>query len=148
MSTRHPVLVVDDDPEQRKLLERCLIRDGCEPRTAADGREAIAILESGFAASLILSDLEMPHGDGRAVLAAGLARRIPVVILTGHGTVQTAVDLMRLGAANFLSKPFTPSSLRSVLDDAFGRPRPTPSTRRTSRSNHAVVGEDPESSAS
>jgi DNA-binding NtrC family response regulator len=63
----------------------------------------------------------MPRAGGREVVALAVQRRVPVVVLTGHGTVQTAVELMRAGAANFLTKPFTPDTLRALLRDTFGR---------------------------
>src|SRR5437016_2506204 len=64
----------------------------------------------GLTVALVITDLEMPRADGRAVLTAGLRHRVPVVILTGHSSVEIAVQLMRQGAANFLTKPFTPRS--------------------------------------
>jgi DNA-binding NtrC family response regulator len=133
------VLVVEDDDNLRRLLERCLVHEGCEASTARDGREAIDKLAEGPLPDLIITDLQMPRADGREVLAAGLARRVPVIILTGQANVQTAVEMMRGGAANFLTKPFSPSTLRSVLDDAFGR-MPAPRPRRDTAPQ--VVGEE------
>ena len=115
------ILVVEDDATLRRVLERCLVREGCEVTVASDGAEAIERLNAGWAGDLVLTDLEMPRAGGREVLQAGLARRVPVVILTGHPSVDVAVELMRHGAANFLSKPFTPASLRALLEDHFGR---------------------------
>ncbi len=140
-TTRPRVLVVEDDDELRRLLERCLIREGCEVTVARDGKEAIEKLAEGLTADFILSDLEMPRADGREVLAAGLARRIPVIILTGQANVQTAVEMMRGGAANFLTKPFSPSTLRAVLDDTFGHGS-TPRARRDAPPAPRVVGQE------
>jgi len=102
------------------MLERCIAGEGYAVKSVQDGQEAIDYLEAGEPLDLILTDLDMPRADGRMVLAAGMKRRIPVVILTGNGTVAVAVELMRQGAANFLTKPFSPPSLRAVLADAFG----------------------------
>jgi DNA-binding NtrC family response regulator len=63
----------------------------------------------------------MPRAGGRTVVQVSVQKRVPVVVLTGHATVQTAVELMRAGAANFLTKPFTPETLRNLLADMFGR---------------------------
>ncbi len=121
MNRKHRAMVVEDDPELLPALARCLGREGCEVVEAHDGREALDKLEAGLQVDFILTDLEMPRAGGREVLAAGMARRIPVIILTGQASVEVAVQLMREGAANFLTKPFTPESIRSVLHDTVGR---------------------------
>ena len=114
------ILIVEDDPDVRRTLERCLVREGCEVTTAVDGKEAAEKIDAA-APELVLTDLEMPRAGGREVVALAVQRRVPVVVLTGHATVQAAVELMRAGAANFLTKPFTPDTLRSLLSDTFGR---------------------------
>ena len=118
--TKRRILVVEDDPDVRRTLERCLLREGCEVTLAVDGKEAAEKIDRARP-ELVLTDLEMPRAGGREVVALAVQRRVPVVVLTGHGTVQAAVELMRAGAANFLTKPFTPETLRSVLSDTFGR---------------------------
>jgi two-component system, NtrC family, response regulator AtoC len=139
--SRARVLVVEDEDDLRRILERCLVREGCEVTTARDGREGIERLNDGLVVDLILTDLQMPRADGRQVLAAGMSRRIPVIILTGQADVQTAVEMMRGGAANFLTKPFSPATLRSVLDDAFG-PGATLRPKREVAAVPHVVGEE------
>ena len=76
---------------------------------------------SGCGPSCVITDLEMPRAGGRSVVAAAVQKRVPVVVLTGHATVAAAVELMRAGASNFLTKPFTPETLRALLADTFGR---------------------------
>jgi DNA-binding NtrC family response regulator len=137
--SKRRVLVVEDDHDLRRTLARCLVREGCEVTEARDGQEAVDQLAAGHHTDLIVTDLEMPRADGHAVLAAGLRRRVPVVILTGQATVETAVQMMREGAANFLTKPFSPASLRSVLDDTFGRK----STAPAASTDKAMIGEVP-----
>ena len=114
------ILVVEDDPDVRRTLERCLVREGCAVTVAVDGKEAAEKIDAARP-ELVLTDLEMPRAGGREVVALAVQRRVPVVVLTGHATVQAAVELMRAGAANFLTKPFTPDTLRSLLSDTFGR---------------------------
>ena len=114
------ILVVEDDPDVRRTLERCLQREGCEVTVAIDGKEAGDKIDKARP-ELVITDLEMPRAGGREVVSLAVQRRVPVVVLTGHGTVQTAVELMRAGAANFLTKPFTPETLRHLLADTFGR---------------------------
>src|SRR6476646_2850736 len=114
--SRRRVLVVEDDADVRRTLERCLLRENCEVTLAFDGQEGAEKLER-LRPDLVLTDLEMPRAGGRTVVAAAVQKRVPVVVLTGHATVQTAVELMRAGAANFLTKPFTPDTLRNLLAD-------------------------------
>ncbi|MDB4966656.1 MAG: atoC [Myxococcales bacterium] len=121
--TKRRILIVEDDPDVRRTLERCLVREGCEVTSAVDGKEAAEKIDRARP-EMIITDLEMPRAGGREVVALAVQRRVPVVVLTGHGSVQTAVELMRAGAANFLTKPFTPETLRSLLSDTFGRTKP------------------------
>src|SRR5439155_7556960 len=119
-ATKRRILIVEDDPDVRRTLERCLAREGCDVTAAVDGKEAAEKVDRARP-ELVITDLEMPRAGGREVVALAVQRRVPVVVLTGHGTVQTAVELMRAGAANFLTKPFTPDTLRALLRDTFGR---------------------------
>jgi DNA-binding NtrC family response regulator len=128
------VLVVEDDVEMRRTLERYLTREGCIVTAARDGQDAAEKLQSADP-ELIITDLEMPRADGREVVALAVARRVPVVVLTGHSSVKVAVELMRRGAANFLTKPFEQATLRALLDDAFGR-------GPTSKPTKEVIGKD------
>ncbi len=109
--TRTPILVVDDDGDIRLALEMLLQYEGFEAWTAKDGEEALRRLDAeaakGRRPALVLTDLKMPGLDG-----AGLLEKIqerpsppPVAILSGHGDVATAVDLVKRGAINFLEKP-------------------------------------------
>lgn len=97
-----------------------MAREGCEVTVAVDGKEAAQKIDHARP-DLVLTDLEMPRAGGREVVALSVQRRVPVVVLTGHATVQAAVELMRAGAANFLTKPFTATTLRNILSDTFGR---------------------------
>jgi len=122
------LLVVEDDEHLRRTLVRCLVKEGCQVSEASDGREAVAKLEAKHSFDLVISDLEMPHADGREVVAAGVRARVPVVILTGNSSVTAAVELMKKGAANFITKPFTPALLRAVLDEMLGPTAPPQAT--------------------
>jgi len=132
------VLVVEDDPDVRRALCRCLVREGCEVTEAVDGLQGIARLAERAGVQLIITDLAMPNAGGREVLAAGQRRGIPVVVLTGQAAVEIAVELMRKGAANFLTKPFTPAMVRAVLDDTFGAEERL--MARTDSGDQSIVG--------
>ncbi len=113
------ILVVDDEANLRRLLAAQLAQDGYEVHTVADGKEAVAALkEQHFDA--VISDLRMPNMDGLSLLAHVQAEHgdIPVIVLTAHGTVETAVDAMRLGAFDFLTKPFDRAEMQLVVSKA------------------------------
>ena len=114
------VLLVDDDASARTVLGRIVTRLGHEV-IAADGSVRAATVLAARKIDLTLTDMEMPDGSGFDVLEAGIRAKVPVIIVTGHGSVEMAVGAMRKGAANFLAKPFTPDSVASVIEDVLGR---------------------------
>ena len=124
-------MVVEDDPEIRRTLVRYLERAGLEVVAVEDGQIAIDRLTDGLRPDLILSDLDMPRADGRRVLAAAKAHKIPLVIITATATVEAAVEMLRSGAANFITKPFSNATIQSVLGDAFGRPATATQSKST-----------------
>ncbi|MBI5481791.1 MAG: response regulator, partial [Deltaproteobacteria bacterium] len=128
------VLVVDDEAPLRRTLTRLLRRLGLTVETAADGLEARTLMTTARF-DLCLTDLRMPNADGFAVLQSARActPRLPVIVLTGHGTVTAAVEAMRGGALNFLTKPFNIEELESVVCDALA-------PDRARRAGRAAIG--------
>jgi len=122
------VLVVDDDTAQVDFLRTVLAADGWEVAGANSGSEALSYLDRGEDVDVIVSDLFMPGMDGRALLEAVLARRpeVPVVILTAHATVDSAVELLHAGAYHYVAKPAKLPELRLVVR----RAREATETRR------------------
>lgn len=118
-STKRTVLVADDEANLRKVLTAMLRREGYEVLSAADGEEAWDILQKS-PVDVLLTDLKMPKLDGMALLERLLTDgfSIPVVMLTAHGTVDTAVTAMKLGAFDYLSKPYDQEELRRVIKKA------------------------------
>jgi DNA-binding response OmpR family regulator len=113
MSDPARILIVDDEPNVRFVLERALRREKYILDTAADGRQALARIQ-GSSYDLVILDLQMQPIPGMQVLET-LRRRSPhtaVIILTGHSTVDTAVEALRLGAFDYLFKPVTPDAIR------------------------------------
>ncbi|MFO0583432.1 MAG: sigma-54 dependent transcriptional regulator [Anaeromyxobacter sp.] len=113
---RSRILVVDDDPASREMLARVLAADGHAVTAAGDGNEALAAL-SRAGADLVVSDIRMPDLDGY-----GLADRmreqapdVPLVLVTAFGDVQGAVEAIRRGAYDYLSKPFDVDAIRLVV---------------------------------
>lgn len=120
MSTENTrILIADDEVFVRQGLEEALQRPGWHIHTAADGRQAQALIEQ-HAFNLALLDLRMPAPDGMALLEELRATQpdTQVIILTAHGNVSTAVDAMKKGAYDFLTKPVDLSHLRLIVERA------------------------------
>jgi DNA-binding NtrC family response regulator len=117
------VLIVDDDPVQRRILEEIIKRLGFEVRTAQGGEQAIQILEGPDrgAIALVLLDLVMPDTDGMAVLdRLGSKPGVPpIIVQTAHGSIDTAINAMRAGAVDFVVKPATPERLDVSMKSAL-----------------------------
>jgi DNA-binding NtrC family response regulator len=122
MSDRAHVLVVDDEAGFRKVLGALLEQAGFSVTTAASGQEALECVRSQDP-EVVLSDLKMPGMDGLELLGA-LRREfpeIPVVLLTAHGSIETAVEAMKQGAHDFLPKPFDRERVLEVVAKAAGQ---------------------------
>ena len=114
------ILVVDDEPELRSVLVESLRRHGYEVTGCGSGRAALAKLnERDF--DLLLTDLMMPEMDGITLLKAALEidPHLVGVVVTGQGTIQTAVDAMQVGAFDYVLKPFRLQNLMPVLTRAL-----------------------------
>ncbi len=116
------VLIVDDETYVRESLATLLGRRGYEVRTAGGYDEALAT-ESLDGVDAVVTDLKMPGKDGAALLARlrEIEPDLPVIVLTGHGTIASAVDCLKAGAADYLLKPVEPDELTVVLERALGR---------------------------
>jgi two-component system response regulator HydG len=114
------ILVVDDDSANRVTLERLLGREGFDVSPAASGREGLEILRSR-SVDLVLTDLKMPGMSGLDLLRAvrTLDPDVEVVVMTAYGTVETAVEAMKDGAYDFLSKPLRRLELVTTVKQAL-----------------------------
>ena len=113
------VLVVDDEANLRKVLAAILRKDGYEVSVAEDGEQALAEFEKN-GADVIITDLVMPKLGGMDILHKVRASRsaVPVIIITAHGTVDSAVEAIKLGAFDYITKPFEHAEIRSVVAKA------------------------------
>lgn len=122
MNSGRTIYIVDDDPDVGSSLEMLLRRSGYRSETF---ESALAFLAAGIKVhdACVLADVRMPEMDGLALqreinrTMAGL----PVIIMTGHGDVQMAVQTMKEGAIDFLEKPFEKTALLAAIERAFAR---------------------------
>jgi len=118
------LLIVEDEEALRSAVAERLADEGFLVEQAATGEEALRKLDD-FAYDIVLTDLRLPGMDGRAVLEKGLERYpdLVVIVVTAFGTVKDAVDAIRRGAADFISKPFQFAELMHVLRTSLERKR-------------------------
>jgi DNA-binding NtrC family response regulator len=122
--THIKILVVDDEEPFRKLLERNLSRSGATVRGAGSGEEALSLIRDAEP-DLAILDISMP-GIGGIELLSRLRSEFPAIeaiMLTGHATVETAIEAMKLGAYDYLEKPLKMSELAVVVDKALEKRR-------------------------
>lgn len=115
------VLVVDDEPDIRELLEITLGRMGLEAVAAANVAEARAVLDGEAPLRLCLTDMRLPDGSG-IELIEHIQRhhpRLPVAMITAHGNVDSAIRALKAGAFDFISKPVTLEKLRNLVNAAL-----------------------------
>ncbi len=117
---RKRLLIVDDEPSIRRVLQALLAREGYDVELAVDGAQAIAQLgERQYHA--VVTDLKMPGIGGLELLSWVRANDpgLPVIMITAHGTVDSAVEALKLGAADYISKPFDQDELRQIVAKAL-----------------------------
>ena len=129
MSMRGRVLVVDDEPTITDVVSRYLQRAGYETHSAADGPAALQRAAEARP-DLVVLDLMLPGMDGLEVMrrlrAAGNGRRLPVILLTAKGEPVDRVIGLRLGADDYVAKPFSPAELVARVDAVLRRANPSP----------------------
>jgi DNA-binding NtrC family response regulator len=117
------ILIVDDDPAQRRILEEVVNRDGYRAIPVESGEAALAYLDgpAGAEISLVVLDLVMPGIDGMEVLKRVHPQKpnLPIIVLTAHGGIETVVNVMREGASDFVVKPVSPERLHVSIRNAL-----------------------------
>ncbi len=114
------ILIVDDEKNMRWVLTQAFTADGFEVAEAADGKEALS-LANEFEPDIMVLDHRMPAPDGMEVLRRlrGRGATFPIIMLTAHGNVEQAVDAMKAGASEYLTKPFDLEELKIAIGRAF-----------------------------
>ena len=134
------ILVVDDEADIRGLLKEILAEEGYEVEVAADATEA-RTSRATRTFDLVLLDIWMPDTDGITLLrewSVGAGYHCPVVMMSGHGTVETAVEATRLGAFDFVEKPLSLTKLLRTVERALDAGRRKRLSERTPDSSLAV----------
>src|SRR5499426_4887210 len=118
------ILIVDDEPSNRNILSQELTHEGYSVLAACDGREALRKAES-FRPDLIILDYMMPDLSGLEVLQELRKREndTPVVMITAYGTMERAVEAMKEGAFDFITRPFEPDHIALVVRKALEQQR-------------------------
>lgn len=125
MDTNHSILIIDDEPNLRRSLGLILQRAGYNVTTAANAAEAIHLLQSG-AYDLTFLDIKLPDQNGIQLLPQlrQLYPEMPILILTAHATLETAIGAVRLGARDYLLKPIDPENIISRVQALMNEHKP------------------------
>jgi DNA-binding NtrC family response regulator len=145
--SRPRILVVDDEPNLRRVLSAMLVREGYEVVLAADGEEALDSLDDSI--DVVITDLKMPRVDGMALLrhAAVQVPDVPVILITAHGTIDSAVEALKVGAFDYITKGVDNDEIKQVVAkavkqaDAQRRAPRTLDPKEHVRGRFGIVGE-------
>lgn len=150
----HRILIVDDEPALCAALFRALNRPGLQVFTAASYQEALSLAHSKEPLDLALIDLRLPDGNGMNLMNELMKYHphIRIIILTGYGTIDLAVEATRRGAIHFITKPFNVDEVTSLVEKTLFKESPSPANLSV-KSSHAlrqkylfenIVGQSPE----
>lgn len=112
------ILLVDDEINMLEVLKDVLVGEGHSVAMASSGYEAIEVMKKGLSIDLVITDLKMPEMDGIELLESLKEQwgQVPVVILTGYGTVEGAVEAIKKGAYDYILKPFKPDEILGLIE--------------------------------
>jgi DNA-binding NtrC family response regulator len=118
------ILIVDDEPGMRGLLTRVMEKEGFSAAAAGGGDEALELIDSDEW-HLVIADIDMPGMDGIELLKRirGRKEALPVIMITAYATVESAVEAMKLGAFDYVTKPFQMDELKIVVGKVFEHER-------------------------
>jgi len=140
------ILVVDDEQNIRRILERAFTKAGYRVLTAENGHQALRTLEE-HACDVVLTDVVMPDMTGLELLKRARQKhpQLQIILMTAYGTIPTAVEAMRAGAYDFLTKPLDFEVLHKVVRNALreSAQAPTPRRKAPRRKQTVFIGESP-----
>ena len=140
--TKQRVLIVDDEPDIRELLEITLLRMGLETRSAEDFSNATRMLnDESF--DLCLTDMKLPDGDGIELVEhiQQHCPNTPTAVITAHGSIDLAIKAMKCGAFDFVSKPVSLETLRNLVDKALTLPSSPQLASDSSDTKYQIIGD-------
>lgn len=151
MTDKPRVLIVDDEVNIRRVLQAMLKRAGYETIVGEDGREALQKVEEDGPFDAVITDLKMPRLDGMELLRILTEKHpdIPVIMITAHGSVGSAVEAVKLGAFDYVEKPFEQEALRQIVAKAtrsawIDRKHARPVQEKTpSQGRYGLIGSTP-----
>ena len=134
MSRKLKIAIVDDEPDMRESISQWLVLSGFETETFASAEDALKVIGPDWP-GVVVTDIRMPGMDGMALLKRlmGLDSNLPVIMITGHGDLPMAVEAMRLGAMDFMEKPFNPDRMTQLAKKATQARRMTLDNRALRR---------------
>jgi len=119
------ILLIEDDPDLAGLIQFRLGREGYEVRHKADGEQGLAEIASGRRPDLVVTDVMMPYHSGFEIVAAIRAKAdwagVPIIILTSMANEKDVLRGLRIGASEYLTKPFRPAELVARIQKMLGR---------------------------
>ncbi len=146
--TQQRVLIIDDEPDIRELLELTLLRMGLDTATAGDVKEALLAIQN-FKPDLCLTDMKLPDGTGFDIVRYIQREHphIPVAVITAFGSMEAAVEALKAGAYDFVSKPVDLTKLRDLVNTALKLAEDTPenasSSHKTAHASSPILGHSP-----
>ena len=136
------ILVIDDEPEMLESYNKILTREGYSVKTYQSAQNALESLNHSHHFSLVICDIKMPGMDGMEFLAAAKEKhpQIPVIMVTGYGTLESAIEAVKIGAFDFIEKPFSTKKLLKSISSALEKiiPRSEDSSKTSSFLN--IIG--------
>jgi DNA-binding NtrC family response regulator len=119
MAQAMKIAIIDDEQDMRQSISQWLALSGFETETFASAGDALKGLSADYP-GIIVTDIKMPGMDGMQFLrkVKGIDSNLPVIMITGHGDVPMAVEAMRMGAFDFLEKPFNPDTMTDLAKKA------------------------------
>ena len=134
MSRKLKIAIVDDEPDMRESISQWLVLSGFDTETYASAEDALKVIGADWP-GVVVSDIRMPGMDGIAFLKRlmGLDSALPVILITGHGDVPLSVEALRLGAMDFMEKPFNPDKMTQLAKKATQARRMTLDNRALRR---------------
>ncbi len=139
------MLVVDDEPGMRQLLQTAFQERGFDVSVASNGDRAVDRLENGHF-DLVITDLKMPGRDGFGVLRAvkGVSADTKVIIITAYGSIEKAVEAMQMGASDFIAKPFKLAEIELKVDKLIRKTNGAAKAEAGEEAPRSIVGESHE----